>query len=267
MVDTKDILNKYGAKLEKEVKGYDSSDLKKFSRSYERFRADMIPEFSSYERWCNSVGNWMKVKVGSKDETRLNKAIATAHLAVTPSQVLVLAVMSMMLVLFGGAMAVAGIYFLTGAVSGMLLFLLFLISIFLFFYMGKKPEKLALSWRLKASSQMVPAILYLVVYMKHTSNFEKAVAFASEHLEPPLSLDFKKIFWDVEVGRFSSVKDSVDNYLETWRDDSMEFIEAFHLIESSLFEPSESRRVAVLEKSLQVILDGVYERCLNILTT
>jgi hypothetical protein len=35
-------------------------------------------------------------------------------------------------------------------------------------------------WRLKASSQMVPAILYIVIYMKHTSNFEKAVAFAAE---------------------------------------------------------------------------------------
>ena len=43
----------------------------------------------------------------------------------------------------------------------------------------------------------------------------------------------------------------------------MEFIEAFHLIESSLFEPSETRRILILEKSLQVILDGVYEKTLK----
>jgi hypothetical protein len=60
--------------------------------------------------------------------------------------------------------------------------------------MSSVPSRLANKWRLKASSQMVPAILYVVVYMRHTSNLEKAIAFASEHLSYPLSLDFKKYF-------------------------------------------------------------------------
>jgi hypothetical protein len=167
------------------------------------------------------------------------------------------------LTLFGGVLFFVGIWLLGGGFSLMLLFLVFILSIFLFFYSAKTPERLAMQWRLKASSQMVPAILYIVIYMKHTSNFEKAVAFASQHLEEPLSLDFRKIFWDVEVGKFSTIKDSVDSYLESWRDYSLEFIEAFHLIESSLYEPNEDRRIAVLEKSLQVILDGVYDKMLK----
>jgi hypothetical protein len=110
---------------------------------------------------------------------------------------------------------------------------------------------------------MVPAVLYTVVYMKHTSNLERAIAFASEHLEGPLALDFKKIFYDVEIGRFSSIKQSLDNYLESWRNYAPEFIESMHLIESSLYEPTEARRILILEKSLQVILDGVYEKMLK----
>ena len=35
------------------------------------------------------------------------------------------------------------------------------------------------------------------------------------------------------------------------------------MIESSLYEPDEIRRVAILERSLQVILDGVYEKMLK----
>lgn len=120
-----------------------------------------------------------------------------------------------------------------------------------------------MKWRLKASSQMVPAILYIVIYMKHTSNFEKAISFAAEHLEPPLSQDFRKVFWDVEVGRFSTIKESLDNYLQGWKDYSVEFIEAFHLIESSLYEPEESRRILTLERSMQVILEGVYDKMLK----
>jgi hypothetical protein len=61
---------------------------------------------------------------------------------------------------------------------------------------------------------MVPAILYVVVYMRHTSNLERAIKFASEHLQAPLALDFKKIFWDVEIGRYSTLKGSLDAYLE-----------------------------------------------------
>src|SRR3990167_1082564 len=43
----------------------------------------------------------------------------------------------------------------------------------------------------------------------------------------------------------------------------MEFIEAFHLIESSLLEGDEKRRLAILDKSLDVILEETYEKMLH----
>ncbi|MBT6689965.1 hypothetical protein HN903_04670 [archaeon] len=269
MTSTDDILNKYGSKIEKQMKGFNSQkpeavDQKSgFSKSYEAFKDSMMPEFSRYERWCKSMGNVFSIKVGEKDKIRINRAIEIAHLNVSASEVVVFSTMLLFLTLFGGIASIAGIWLLTGAFSAMFLFLVFLLAIFLFFYSSKTPERLAVRWRLKASAEMVPAILYIVIYMKHTSNFEKAVAFASEHLRAPLSLDFRKVFWDVEVGKFSTIKDSVDNYLLTWKDYSLEFVEAFHLIESSLYEPEEARRVATLEKSLQVILDGVYDKMLK----
>jgi len=55
----------------------------------------------------------------------------------------------------------------------------------------------------------------------------------------------------------------LESYLETWRESNPEFVEAFNLIESSLFEPSETRRIEVLERSLDVILEGVYEKMLK----
>ncbi len=266
---TDDILKKYGAKIESQMKGYNKAGQQssevggKFSQSYEKFRSSMSPEFTRYERWCKSLGNSFKIKVGEKDRARIEKNIGVAHLNVTASEVVVFSTVLLFLTLFGGILFFVATWLLTDVFSGMFLFLVFALGIFLFFYSSKTPERLAMKWRLKASSQMVPAILYIVVYMKHTSNFEKAVSFASEHLQPPLSLDFRKIFWDVEVGKFSTIKESVDNYLIGWKDYSMEFVEAFHLIESSLYEPNEGRRVNVLEKSLQVILDGVYDKMLK----
>ncbi|VVB83250.1 Uncharacterised protein [uncultured archaeon] len=136
-------------------------------------------------------------------------------------------------------------------------------GVFLFYFVNGYPARLANKWRLKASSQMVPEILYIVVYMRHTPNLEKAIEFASQHLQYPLALDFKKIFYDVEVGKFSTIKESLDNYLNNWKDYSVEFIESFHLIESSLFEPDDAKRIVTLEKALQVVLDGVYDKMLK----
>jgi hypothetical protein len=274
MVTTDDILNKYGARIESQMKGYEGRSSgfagnrqqatgSGFSKSYDKFRGEMAPEFSRYERWCKSMGNIFSIKVGEKDRARIENAIDIAHLNVTASEVVVFSTMLLFLTLGGGIAFFVALWLLTGVFSMMFLFLVFLFAIFLFFYSSKTPERLAVRWRLSASAEMVPAILYIVIYMKHTSNFEKAVGFASEHLRAPLSTDFRKIFWDVEVGKFSTIKDSVDNYLTRWKDYSLEFIEAFHLIESSLYEPNEARRIATLEKSLQVILDGVYDKMLK----
>ncbi|MDD5086199.1 MAG: hypothetical protein PHV16_00435, partial [Candidatus Nanoarchaeia archaeon] len=122
---------------------------------------------------------------------------------------------------------------------------------------------LANSWRLKASNQMVQCIFYIVTYMRHTSNLEGAIAFAAEHIAPPLSLDLKKILWDVESEKYESVKEALDNYLETWRKWNIEFIESFHLVESSLYEPSEDRRLALVDRALDVMLEGTYEKMLH----
>lgn len=264
MARTDDILRKYSAKLDNSVSGFNGDNsARRMSKSYADFRKAMSPEFTRYERWCKALGRIVNLKVSSKDNERVGRSIEIAHLNVTPGETLGLALMVMVFVLFGGIFGTMAWWLLFGTFSGTFLFLIVLISVFLFFYFDHYPERLALKWRLKASSQMVPAVLYVVIYMKHTSNFEKAMAFAAENLDDPLAADFGKIFWDVEVGKYATIKDSVDAYLEGWRDYSLEFVEAFHLIESSLYEPSEDRRVQVLERAMSVILEGVYEKMLK----
>jgi hypothetical protein len=174
-----------------------------------------------------------------------------------------LSLLSAFFIFFAILLISVSMYLINKSMQTSLIFLGLIASGFIFYYAYSMPKRLANAWRLKASSQMVPAILYTVVYMKHTSNLERAIRFASEHLEGNLALDFKKIFYDVEIGRFTTIKQALDNYFEGWRDYAPEFIESFHLIESSLFEPSEARRIQILEKSLQVILDGVYEKMLK----
>jgi hypothetical protein len=266
MVTTKEILEKYSKKLESQIATESVTPAAAYSGEYAKFKSEMVPEINRYEKWAKSLGNILKIKVAEKDRIKIQKYLDTAHIDVSPSQSLTLAALSMMAIFFGTILLSVAIYLITKVEFSNLLLFAFLgviASMFIFYYTYTMPERLANAWRLKASSQMVPAVLYVVVYMKHTSNLERAIAFASEHLEGALAMDFKKVFYDVEIGKYSTMKDSLEAYLEQWRGYAPEFIEAFHLIESSLFEPSEAHRVEILEKSLQVILDGIYEKMMK----
>ncbi|MBT4135380.1 hypothetical protein HOD75_02385 [archaeon] len=278
-MDVDEVLKKYSKKIEKEVQG--ESNLgqgskgmttagtgfsvtgENISQDYSRFKQDMLPELSRYERLVKSLGSFIKIKLAKKDSDKINKSLQTAHLNVSAGEVAGLAIFSFLAIVLIGILISVAIWLIWGGFPILFLGLIFIFSMFLFYYFYSTPSRLAIKWKLKASSQMVPAVLYTVIYMKHTSNLERAISFVSKHVEAPLSLDLRKVLWDVETGKFSSLKDSLDSYLDFWRDTNMEFVESFHLIESSLYEPDESRRVQILERSLKVILDGVYDKMLR----
>jgi Flp pilus assembly protein TadB len=260
-----EILRKHAARIEQNIKTTETEN-NNFSQSYTKFKEEMSPELSRYEKWCNAFGNVIKLKVSKKDEEKVKTDLEIAHLDLEPWQPVSFSLMMFVGVFFIGLiLSVAIALFSGGFAQFPLLFfvLIMFVALFLFYFANNYPSRLANKWRLKASSQMVPAILYIVVYMRHTPNLEKAISFASQHLQYPLALDFKKIFYNVQIGKFSTIKESLDNYLAVWRDYSVEFIEAFHLIESSLFEPDNAKRIQTLEKSLQVVLDGVYDKMLK----
>ncbi len=267
--EVKDILEKYRSKLGEHVdiesEGQVSAESDKaFSQEYTTFRKEVLSsQLSKYERWCNSAENILKLKPQDKLLPKLEEAINTAHLNITPSGAVSLAAITSLLLILGGGLFSVIIFLLTNSFP-IFTFLMFLIlSLVALMYLNKAPIYIATRWRLKASNQMVLCILYIVIYMRHTSNLEHAIRFAAQHIDAPLSLDLKRIFWNIETGKFSTIKESIDDYLESWRHYNLEFVTAFHLIESSLYEPTESRRTDLLDKSLNVILEGTYEKMLH----
>lgn len=229
------------------------------SQEYQEFKKAFLPRhLSTYERTCQIAERILKVRPDEKRSVELLEAIQITHLEVTPAGTLSFAfLMPLLIAVVGSVLA----FFVFQSLFFVMLFALG--GLALIYPFQRLPDFLANNWRLKSSNQMVQCIFYVVTYMRHTSNLERAIEFASDHLTPPLSLDLKKVLWDVETGEFDTIKESLDRYLETWKKWNMEFIESFHLIESSLYEPSESRRLDVLDKSLSVILTETYEKMLH----
>jgi len=262
MVDKhiEDILSKYGGKVEKSMNYYNNDG---YSKEYLKFKAEIRPNLSLYEKFAKGVGQKIKLKLSKKDEARLQRDIETAHLDITPADAAGFSIGIFLFITFLSLLVTLGLFIAGISIPLGLILMLVVLAGFAYFYSNRLPAALAQKWRLQASSQMVPTILYIIIFMKHTSNLERAIKFASDHLQPPLSLDLKKIIWDVETGKYSTVKASLDAYLEKWKGYSLEFIESFHLIEGSLYEPIESRRIEMLEKALSVMLDGVYDKMLK----
>ena len=257
--DYDELLVKYKQRIKQEFGEIGKAEPKVSSRDYFEFKKELYPaRYTLYENACNFSENILKLKVDGKTAEQIQKNVEVCHLNVTPSGVISFSVFLPLLIIVLGAL----ISFL---VFQMMFFVVFFIiaGILLVFALQKTPELMANTWRMKTSNQMVQSIFYLVTYMKHTSNLERAIEFAADHLEPPLSLDFRKILWDVETQHYSTIRDSANAYLEQWKDWDKEFVEAFHLVESSLFESSEERRLTLLDKALDVILNGTYEEMLH----
>ncbi len=263
--EIKDILKKYKSKLESNTSKKLVSEFipdQAFTREYEKFREEALTQnVSSYEQFCNAAEKILRVNPGKKFD-ELQKNIEIAHLNVTPIGAASFATLIAIFLVLIGLIIGAASFFL-GNPMIILPLLLILGGLIIVKPLTNIPNYIATRWRLKASNQMVLCILYIVMFMRHTSNLENAIKFSAHHIKEPLSLDLRKIFWDIETGKYSTLKESLDNYLVSWRDWNLEFINSFHLIESSLYEPNETRRVELLDKSLEVILEGIYERMLH----
>ncbi|MBU0470010.1 MAG: hypothetical protein KKA62_02335 [Nanoarchaeota archaeon] len=254
-----DLLEKYKERVKEEFGEASTIPSKVTTKEYSEFKAELYPNhYSLYEKACNFSDNLLKLKVDEVKAIKIQKNLDLTHLNVRPAGVIALSYLLPMAVMVLGSLIAFSIF------QMMFFVFFFLIAGMLMIpALQKIPEFMGNTWRMKASNQMVQSIFYLVTYMRHTSNFERAIEFAADHLEPPLSLDFRKIMWDVETERYSTIRESADAYLQVWKEWDKEFVESFHLVESSLFESTEERRLSLLDKALDVILNGTYENMMH----
>lgn len=257
--EVQDLFAKYKKKLSEQLDISPEASPKIYSREYKEFKHEMMSKkMTFYEKACQFSEKILKLKPDKKKAPLIQEAIDIAHLNMTPGGSVSFSILGpIMLILIGSLFSFA--------IFNSMFFVVFffIIGLAIIKPLADYPFYLANNWRMKASNQMVLCIFYVVTFMRHTSNLEMAISFAADHLTPPLSTDLKKVMWNVESNKFESIKESLDAYLETWRKWNLEFIEAFHLVESSLYEPSEERRLTLLDKSLDVILTETYEKMLH----
>ncbi|RME54184.1 hypothetical protein D6777_04630 [Candidatus Woesearchaeota archaeon] len=263
----KKIMDKYGEKIDQSVSTNimdKPSQQQVFSKEYMVFRDEALNLSNTfYERACNFAENMLHIQPKTEEAAPIDKAIKSTHLNITSAGAYSLATLVMILSILLGVFIGLINYFLLGNTSLFVPAFFVLAGVLALKPLSKFPLHLDDRRRLQASNQMVMCILYVVMYLRHTSNLEHALKFAGEHIGNPLALDLRKVVWDVETQKYSTIKESLDNYLEDWSEHNLAFVESFHLIESSIVEGDPKRRLEILEKALEVMLEGTYESMLH----
>src|SRR3989344_3137354 len=177
-----ELIAKYKQRLEQELEltaTMPSSQV--FSREYDVFRKEILPpHMGVYEKVCNACEKLLKLKANPQAAAKLQSQIDNCHLQVSPGGVLATSYV------LPTAFLLLGVFF-SLVIFSSTFFALFtlIVTIAGIVVLQKIPQVLSNTWRMKTSNQMVLCIFYVVTYMRHTSNLELAIEFASEHLSPP----------------------------------------------------------------------------------
>ncbi len=211
-------------------------------------------ELNWFERFC-SVFERLKFPVPEDLEKSYAEAIRFIDLNVTPSSVFAASVFvfTISLLVFSFTF-----YLISGlSLSTFLLALTF--SAILFWLFLQYPFTYATNYRIKSTSEMVLAVLYMAIGMKVVPNLEYAVKFAAENIEGPLAKDLKKVLWSVYNGIYTRVSDALDWLTEKWKHESEEFCDAINIIKNATFSTFVEREKA-LNEAIQAVLEGTEER-------
>src|SRR3989338_4795810 len=135
------------------------------------------------------------------------------------------------------------------------------------------PLEAAKEEQLRALTYVPDIVGYMIMSMKLVPNLEKAVEFRSEHGRGKIADDFRRALWEVQLGVHGSLSEALDELAYRWGKFSDEFKHALMMIRASVLENTEAKRYALLDKTMQDILDSIklkmenYARALSQPTT
>jgi hypothetical protein len=233
------------------------------SEEYKRFRAEEalagVP-LTLYEKTCHVAARILKISIDPKTGKKLQAAIDFAHLHITPSQVasltmlftFVVCIPTFIFLLLGNIGAIFGLA-LPGIELSLAMFV-FMTAVALGYYIYLYPLHLRKRYEMSVGSDMVSAILYMVVYMRNVPSLEGAADFASRNLTGAMAAELRKLMWDVRVGNYLSMEDALLDYASKWKN-NREFAESIELIMSSL-KQTVPRSTTLLDEAMRVVLDG-----------
>ncbi len=247
------LFRKKKREMSEEERRYILIEKKVTSREYKIFREKELKKLGFYERYANFSSSVVKVKPSRDSGKKLQAAINFTGLKITPTGVYSSFFVTLILFLVLGLAAMV----LTGSFTTPLVVIL--AGVGFGYYLIKYPENQVKVMRIRASSQVVLAILYMVVSMRMSRNLERSLKFAAANISGELAWDMRRLVWDILMRKYNSAEEALSDYIVKWKPENEEFSESMRLIRDCQYQTSD-RADATLDQALEVILDGTKTR-------
>lgn len=209
-------------------------------------------KLSLYEKLCNFAERIIKVEPDKNTKEKIEKSIKVTHLRVTSRGVASLTfLVCMILCILGFLLIILAINLKFSPFYGVLIFGS---SLPLGYYLYNYPIFYEKKFMIARGSEITFLILYMIIYMRESPNLEGAIKFAATNLYGPLGKDMKRLIWEIEIGKYTTVDEALIDYLSIWKEEKY-FIEAIQMLTESLNYP-EDRRLAMLDEAIDIVLRG-----------
>jgi len=256
-----------------EMPPYDNKSKSSYSREYKNYKEEerIEREETRYEKLCQKMASIFNLKADEGIQKKLSPPLRLLGWNITPGMVLSAAVGIGFLSFMSWGLLFAlniglGILLEPAAQqaeqsSGLPMVIPFSIMVMSLavpiaasVYTFYKPIYAAKNKVIRSSGEMILTVLYMVIYMRSSPNLEGAIRFSALNLEGPISKDLKGILWDVEVGKYSRIEESLEDYTKAWKDYNDDFLESLQLLKASVNESNKERRERLLQDAIDRIL-------------
>jgi Flp pilus assembly protein TadB len=196
--------------------------------------------------------------------TDFRRELYFAGLEVTPDEVhisaLAVFVVSFvaLLALFLGEIVMFS--FIIGPFALMTLGAALLIPLLLYVYLYNYPQWTAARMRIQTLGRAPEAVHYMVMSMRLNPSLDRAVRFAADNVDEPLSSSLRKVLWDVHTRNHPSIEDSFMAFAEEWGHWNEDFKRAMYSIRMATLERTDEGLAKNLEKALEAVLVGTRKR-------
>jgi hypothetical protein len=207
-----------------------------------------------YAKFCHLAYQFSVFKNVQRAPNELRENLEFIGIAVRPEEVVTLAIYS---AIFALAIAIAGLLVLR---STLILVFAAVLPALSYVSVGWYPKWRAEQVRVLSMGDAPMLVSYMAMSMKVRPNLERAVQFAAENIKGSFGRSLRKYLLNACVREQASVDDALLKFMDFWGRWCDDLKRAIHLIRGSVLERSEERRLGVLDKALEVSLQGTRER-------
>ena len=267
---------KFGPSLKKKEK-IENTRKERFKKEEQRYNKTLNEFRKVEENYSESDPIYMrtekKLKTAKKSfekkkriyrQEKFKKAIDFLGMDVTLSEVMTFSgFCALIFLIFGFVLVILAFVFLNMTLleAGMYLIPPLLATpLIVFAFTASYPEILANRVKTKSLGRSPEAVNYLVMSMRLSPSLSKAVAFAAESTDEPISSGLKKVLWDIYMRKYDNIEESFLAFAYEWGELNEDFKRSLYAIRSSTLERSDEGRARILDKASEIILDGTKRR-------